>query len=251
MATFKIFQIYYEENQRASIYKHDSVCGVYNPAPSTYNFEDQYYTFENKIIAERVNASLDSDYVGVWSHKHYEKLNPRSYDGAFSKIKAKEIEMNNFMQWMQNTINKNNFDVLGFHRMYNGYHKIHMIEHADKWHKNFKNALTHLIQKANVSINIQPPYEFVSLMNYQVARTDIYIEYVETVLKPIMNAMQDNEDKQLQEWLFTNADYKGEAFYNRTLQNISGTNHYTLHAFILERLFTLFINKKGLNCINY
>lgn len=247
MVNCKVIQIYYDKKQLDSLYQSEYIYHVYNPAPKKYNFEDQYYVLENKIIADQVPL-LDAHYVGVWSHKHYEKLIPNSADGTFNK---KDNNKDQFVDWFESRVDKKDFDILGFHRMWNNLHRKHMLTRANEWHPNFKNALQHLIKKSGVKLNLNPPYNFITLMNYQVARKEIYFDYISTVLRPILNAMLDKNDKQLQDWLHTDSKYEGAAKNEGTLLRIGNRPYYTLHTFILERLFTLYLNSRNFKCVNY
>lgn len=246
MASCKIFQVYYQDGQ--PLYNHPFIEPAYNPVPETFNFDDGYFLFENKIITEKINESIKEDFVGVWSHKHYEKIWHCSEDGQFSKTQGEAA----FMNWLENKINTSQFDVMGFHRRMNKYHKIFMITAAERFHPNFKVAIEYMVKKANLPVNMRPPFSYVTLMNYQIAKKDVYLRYIQKVLKPAIEIMMDKRETQLQKWLFSDSGYLGDAKYNNTLQRISGTNHYTMHTFILERLFTLFLNaNRHYKCINY
>lgn len=246
MEKFKVFQVYYEEGQ--DLYKHRNIIPVYNPVPNKFKFSDGYFLFENKIILDKITEDIEAEYVGVWSHKHYEKIWGTSEDEQFHKKQGEE----GFIKWFENKVNTEQFDVLGFHRKLNNYHKTFMITAAERFHPNFKVALDYIVKKANLPVNLKPPFSYVTLMNYQIAKKSVYLQYIDTVLRPAIDLMMDAKETQLQKWLFSDANYEGDAKHNGTLQKISGTNHYTMHTFILERLFTLFLNaNRHYKCINY
>lgn len=246
MATCKIFQVYYNEGQ--DLYKSNIVEPVYNPVPETYNFKDGYFLFENKVILDKITPSLDADYVGVWSHKHYEKMFHCSEDRLFTKTQGKEA----FINYMEQRVNSEQFDVMGFHRRMNKYHRTFMITAAERFHPNFKIAIDYIVKRANLPVNMKPPFSYVTLMNYQIAKKSVYLHYIDAVLKPAINLMMDESEKEMQRILFSDSGYEGAARNEQTLMKISGTPHYTMHSFILERLFTLFLNaNRYYKCINY
>lgn len=250
MDLYKIFQVYYDEKQRETLYDSVRIEPTFNPVPSAYSFRDAYYILENKVILDKITPEVDAEYVGVWSHKHYDKIWNFSQDERY--VKAKEGRKG-FVKWLDETVSKRDFDILGFHRHLNKYHKKHMLTMAERFHPRFNKLLKHLVNKAGVAkhVNLNPDFPFVTLMNYQLAKKDIYLDYIENVLKPVVDAMLDESDKNLQHWLFSDAGYNGDAKMEGTLMKIGGKPYYTMHTFILERLFTLYLNTKNYKCISY
>jgi len=72
--------------------------------------------------------------------------------------------------------------------------------------------------------------------NYQVCRTDLYQEFVEKMLKPAIEIMQDSRNPEFQAILHQDSLYRGSMSPAR-LTEIFGVSHYGLHPFLCERLF--------------
>lgn len=87
--------------------------------------------------------------------------------------------------------------------------------------------------------------------NHFVARKEIYLEYVETCLKPCIEFMSEREVfslpsgyRQKKERLAKTTNEVAE-----TLAKLGGVSDYPIAPFILERLFSIWIDKKNLKVV--
>lgn len=254
MDKFKALQIYYNQNQKEYLYDHKCIEPFYNEIPDKFRFEDGYFLLENKVILDNIEK-LDAEYVAVWSWRHFDKITGYSQDGSYQKSLGKEA----LVDWLILTLENESPDIVGFHRHLNKYHKLHLLTMADRFHPvshkpkvTFTDVLKILLNQAGIkNIRLNKEFDFVTLMNYQVVKKDLYLRYIEEMLRPVINVMMDKDNKELQPYLFSDSNYKGSAKNEGTLMKIGGQPHYTMHSFLLERLFTIWMNGKGFKFINY
>lgn len=213
----KLIQIYYLHEQRANCY----------PFAELYCNEGLTIFFENEVIKRFVLAA-DTDKIGVCSWKLKEKM-------RMNVCRPRELT--------EEIINSD-YNVLSF-TCNTKYHK--MLTAADHWHKGFRAA----IDKVCESIGQRCPGE-VKIPIYQnafMAKTEIYQDYVKNWLSPAMDAMIN--DPVLKEMVTVDSGYtnlaKKDAADQERLMNLIGMPFYPLAPFVLERLFSIYVQTKRIN----
>jgi hypothetical protein len=99
----------------------------------------------------------------------------------------------------------------------------------------------------SIGINVPDEVTYAIQENHFIAKRDIYHEYVEKALKPAMEFVRDKD-----------VFYKDSGYVNkkksvdeiRNYQTKSGRTDWPILPFILERLFSIWIEGKGFKVIN-
>lgn len=208
--TVDLFQVIYREEQRKECYPFSRIH---------FNTKLTHF-FENEVIKKLVLESK-ADKISVCSWKLRQKIR---WNVCHPRPLTEEVL-------------KTDYEVLSF-TCNTKYHQ--MMAAADKWHKGFseimKRLLAHIGQPMPSEIK-NPIYQ-----NHHCTQADIYKEYVNTWLIPIMEVMQ--EDKEC----WADSGYsdlaKQDALKPEQLQAAIGVPYYPMHPFLLERLFSIFCHNK-------
>lgn len=188
---YNIHQIYYDERTKKGL--NDAFTPYYNP-----NCSD---IFENQVIIDLIDKGehKKAKYFGVVSWKFKIKT---MHDGSILKeIKGVEDVYSFFSKW-----NNRNF-----------------LNLMEEWHKGSVEALKVCLQEAGLPVIDR--VNDVNLYNFQIAKSEIYEDYVNEWLKPIVYAMYNSSRaKEALSKVKTTGKYQ----------------KYPPHPFILERLFSLY-----------
>lgn len=210
------YQIYYAEEQKQEIY----------PFATPYYNEGLTIFFENEIIASLVPNSR-SDKIAVCSWKLKKKL--KWYMGKHRPITPELLE--------------SDYDVLSFTKNSN-YHQ--MLNCADTHHKGFKSIMKTLLEgigKKMVHEVKQPIYQ-----NHFSVRREIYQDYVKNWLIPCMEFIKN--DPGMYKMATVDSNYhnlnKKDAAKREYLMQKIGFPFYPLATFLLERLFSIYIETQKL-----
>lgn len=212
-----LIQIVYNEEQKAACYPFSTI--YFNDALTIF--------FENAIISSLVTAT-QAEKIGVCSWKLREKF-------RMNVCRPRELT--------EEIINSD-YDVLSF-TCNTKYHK--MLTAANHWHKGFRAA----IEKVCESIGQRCPGEVKNpiYQNAFTARTEIYQDYVKNWLNPAMEAMIN--DPELKEMVTVDSGYtnlaKKDAADQERLMRLIGMPFYPLCPFVLERLFSIYIQTRKIN----
>lgn len=228
--SLQFYQIYYQDEQLKECY--DFTTRHRNEKITDF--------FENRIIADLVPEST-ADYISVCSWR----LRKKRQDGWCPVILKGDLELS------EEKILSHDFDVavltprskshkmLGMSTLWHGGHT-----HNYAW----DNSIAELKKFINIPEEVKTPiYE-----NHFIARKEIYHEYVSSFLNPVMQYMSDRS------CFFVDAGYapKKERDKSEGIQAVeryrkeTGRNDWPIAPFILERLFSIFINDKQLKIIN-
>jgi hypothetical protein len=214
--TLDFFQIYYADEQREHLY----------PFAIPYKNERLTPYFENSVIAELVPKS-EADYISVCSWRLKEKRNDRIMQLKDTSLSYEKIV-------------EKDFDVAVLTPVSKSHQALHMAKH---WHgEPWINA----IDKLKDFIKVPRELSTIIYENHFIARKEIYHEYVHRVLLPCLNFMS------LHSVFYADADYakrKTEIERERYKQN-SGRADWPIAPFILERLFSIWIEGKGFRIVN-
>jgi hypothetical protein len=83
--------------------------------------------------------------------------------------------------------------------------------------------------------------------NYFIAKKDIYVKYVNEVLKPAVELLET--DEYLVSKIFNDANYPA-GLNKEDLKKYTGLEHYTFHAFVLERLLSVWLENNNNITVN-
>lgn len=210
-------QIIYEESQREHCY----------PFARIHKNEECTPFFENSVIADLVPNSK-GDYIGVCSYRLREKRNKTF--GASEGITYQRISEARF-----------DLGVLTPRT-----HK-DIIVKLMNWHP--RASVEAALKEFRKFIKFPDEVDHAIYENHFIARVDIYKEYVETCLKPAMEFMKDKPV------FFADAGYitrkrDKDLEHAQKLLASWGRTDYPLAPFILERLFSVWIQGKGFKVIN-
>lgn len=213
----ELIQIYYADYQKQYLF----------PCARPYFNDHLTIFFENSVIAKLV-MEAKTDKIGVFSWKLREKL--RWYIGKPRPVTQEVIETD--------------YDVLSFTRN-TKYHK--MLEAASVWHPEFRPTLDKICGRVGIKVpnEVKTPIYQNSFM----AKTDIYQDYVTTYLKPIMDLVES--DQEIYKLAISDSNYttlaKQDSASSEELQRKIGMPYYPIIPFILERLFSIYVENKNIN----
>lgn len=214
-------QIYYDDRQLPELY--DFAIPYKNPVVSVY--------FENEVISNVVPNS-DADFIGVGSWRLRQKREQGS-----CPIILKDTSLS------KEKILNQDADIMNL-RPFIKSHK--MLSMASNWHHpHWNDCLKELKKFIRVPDEVSNPiYE-----NHFIARKEIYYDYVLNTLRPCMAFIDDRMDvfgrpsgyvKKL-----AREPQRIEAYKKET-----GLDDWPMVPFVLERLFSIWIEGKGFKIVN-
>lgn len=201
-----IYQTYYNDTSKARL------DGRFK---SYYNENCDKY-MESSIIQNLASNNLiKGDYFGVVSSKISFKIDRWDYTNLIKEIKKSKYDFyyvgggaNHENVWLQaNRVHKTDFA---------------------KW-ANF------IFKEIGFDIDVLKLNTPLSFCNYHIAKSDLYLEWVNSCLNPCIDVMNNPSNKGLQNWLNNNSTYSG--IRPKECLKIFGRPYYTRHPFIAERLF--------------
>jgi hypothetical protein len=210
-----IHQIYFDDQSKK--YLKDFAVPYNN---SWHEGKAKQPAFENHIISELIkqDAHKQSNYFGVFSWQ-FETKNSYWLKNLFDDIEKFP-----------------NYDTYTF---YKAHTQPNVWRVAEGWHQGIIETSQHIFNRFNgvkiTAMNTPTIYQ-----NAHVTKSDIYQDYVETWLDPLMEIMADLEDIWLQEKLFIDTKYKSYRLDTKNLHNVTGVPYYPMHSFICERFFSTY-----------
>lgn len=193
------------------------------PFARIYKNETLTIFFENSVIAEQVLASkADKIAVCSWELKNKLKWNP-------------------FLQReLTQEILDSDYEVLSFTRNTNRHQ---MLRAADAWH----NGFTEIFDKILARIGVKRTFELKIpiYQNHFSAKLHIYQDYVNRYLLPVMDLISN--DKEINDMAMRDANYtKLKRGKSGNLQKFLGIDFYPIAPFLLERLFSVYVQNHGI-----
>lgn len=219
-----LFQILYDESQREQLY--DFAKPVFSVGLTPY--------FENQFIAALVPQS-QADYISVCSWRLRKKRNDAAhYLGGLNKDVLSLSKIEEAMP----------FDVAILTPHSPAHQPLAMAPnwHGKAWIDAFDAFKPFLRQFGKVPDELR----YAIYENHFIARKEIYHDYVSTYLLPAIRFIGDNPV------FFVDSLYvpkKKDQTEIARVQKLLKANDWPILPFILERLFSFFINDKGLNVI--
>lgn len=235
--TLDFIQIYYDDIQKDELYPFAQPYKNYGLTPF----------FENAVIAELVPTS-SADLIGVCSWALREK---RSIDkgGPVPIVLKGDITLN------EEKILANDFDVAILTPRSSTHKMLRMARtwHGHNWDEGFNVMRMFLYRELNTRVPEElrhPVYE-----NHFIAKREIYQDYVNNFLVPTMQFMTNNmkEIGATSCFLLPSGHAKRKRNNPEAVERVKkflGFEDYPIAPFLLERLFSIYINDKGLNVVN-
>jgi len=216
---YEVKQIYFNGESKANLL--DYFTPYHNDKPTVF--------LENTVISEQVKK-CNAQYFGVVSHNLRNKMNNFPYDRDEKQI-GKE-----YFEKVLPTCN-----ILVLQRVAGN-----MMQQLGEWHRGAKETLQAILDAVGYDFDVNGTVKNNIYSNHFIARYGIYEEYVRLLLDPAMKVME--EDKNIKRMCMVDSGYttlKGPLPEN--LQKAWGIGFWPMHAFLCERLFSIYINNKNYN----
>ena len=229
--TLSFTQIYFKDEQITSLY----------PFAKPYKNETLTDYFENDVIAKVVPQS-SADYIGVCSWRLKQKRGESSTP----------MVLNHKLELSEEKILSHDFDVAILTPRRPTFRMLDMAAnwHGKAWDDCFSVFNSEFLQPIGIKIpNVSEGEDLKHAIheNHFIASGEIYRAYVSEALAPAIHFMDTKE-------IFkTESGYihkKRDTQEIKAYQNASGRYDWPMAPFILERLFSIWINDKNLKVIN-
>lgn len=214
----ELLQIYYKDEQLKELY----------PCAIPYKNEGLTIFFENEIISRlAMESKADKIAVCSWKLRMKQRYN--------FPPKSREITQE---------LLESQYDVLSFTK--NSRHHT-MLAAAEQWHPGFRTTLTKIVEGIgkNMPLEVKKPV----YQNHFSAKSEIYHDYLTEYLNPAMQLIKN--DPEIYQLAIQDSNYsqlmKKDAVSPEYLQEKIGMPYYPLCPFLLERLFSIFLDKKNIN----
>jgi len=228
------YQIYFKDEQLPNLY------------PFAIPFKNETLTdyFENDVIARLVPES-NADYISVCSWRLKQKRGESSTP----------IVLNHKLELDEQKILSQDFDVAILTPRRAGFRALYMAAnwHGKAWHDAFSVFSDGFLRPHGISVpkNYEDldgeDLKYAIHENHFIAARNIYQSYVSTVLRPAIEfCSKEDVFKMDSGYIHKKRDTKEIQAY----QKASGRQDWPIAPFILERLFSIWINDKNLNVIN-
>lgn len=215
----RVRQIYYREDQL-------SKC----------EFEPYYNPLANEFLESKVILDLykTGDHVG---HDYY---------GVVSwRFKDKVPMDRNLLEVLMENETSDIVSFMGKFKMGVGSGKVDSVWlHADRWHRDFSKIGNMLSERLGWGVDVTKLKTPIVYYNYWIARNEVFEDFCKEMLEPALFIMSNEEDKELQELLWRDADYRNSAGTNLDMEGclkVFGVPYYPYHPFVAERLISTYI----------
>lgn len=219
-------------------YNDDQVKHLYSFA-SPYKNEVVTDFFENKIIAERVPA-VNAEYIGVCSWRLREKRQSGKCPIILGITNADDLSKEKILSSGADIINL---------RPFSPSHQ--MLANAAMWHGGPQHnyAWENAIEELRTFIHIPDEVKIPIYENAFTARGSIYVDYVVNCLAPVMDFMSTRPV------FFADGGYaekkaRTEPNSVEDYKKMTGRNDWPIAPFVLERLFSIWINNRNYSIVN-
>ena len=221
-----------EKIKLAQIYYNDATRKMVN-TPFAIDGSKANPFLENFIIAREISGLnpglFEGEYIGILSARFEEKLvwrqSVNSIKGAIETIEDDGYSA----------------DVYSFFKSFT---TRNVWTKAEQWQPGILEIATKLFKEfeRTSGITIGSLTELETPIVYQnafIAKTDVYFDYVNTWLIPLIAIMHNN--KQLKPLLMQDAKYKASKLNKSECERVFGVPHYTFHPFVCERFFSTYL----------
>jgi hypothetical protein len=212
-------QIYFDESQKEELF------------PFAKPFFNRNLTpyFENTVISDLVKQS-EAEKISVCSWALKRKLELRV---------PPRTELTEEVLY-------SDYDILSFNKS----SKTHdMMIALEVWHPGSKVILSEICKE--IGFPMPEKIKWPIYQNAFIARADVYKDYVVNFLDPAMEAME--ETQRIRNMLFVDSHYKytilNQPVDYKNIKEKLGLPFVPMHPFILERCFSIYLQKKNLNVV--
>lgn len=229
--TLDFYQVYYEKEQRQELY--DFAIPYLNIELTPY--------FENSIIRSLVIDST-ADFISICSWKLKRK---RSSMPAIYVLKENALALN------EQTILSKDFDVAILTPRLAGHKTLFMSQHwhGQAWIESFATLSSFLKTKLRIDVPLELKHAIYE--NHFIAKGDIYREYVLSCLMPVMEFMEENKFIfQAPSGYRKHKERIGDFVSIEQYEKITKIKDWPISVFLLERLFSIWINDKNYAVVN-
>lgn len=210
-----VWQIYYDKSQEKTL----------EPYASRYFVEGLSPFFENHVIAQH-EFGLSKQYTGIFSHAY--------------KLAWKNPAKHTITHLLENIGEYDAISPCGHWGKGDGY-----FQAMERFHPGALKIAEMLLSKMGLPPTSEVIVDAHYYFNAFIARTSVYVHYVEEFLKPAMELMETGEE--LRPLCWQDARYartKGVELRMR-MQVLLGVPYYPMHPFVLERMFAYWCKVKG------
>jgi hypothetical protein len=225
VAKYRAYQIAFDEHSKANVNK-DFAWTYFQKETTPY--------FENAVMLKLVNAGAhkQADYFAVLSHKFFDD----TLNSELKPITQKEIE--------DSLGDTDVVSFFGFKR-----NNFEIFQHAEKVHKGIADCYRELFRLLGKTYNPLEQMRFVVYRNAFFARSEVYERYVKEMLEPCIELMNDKKNHLLYQAIWKDSRYpyqesrfqKHEGLREKFVHDM-GVPYYPFHTFILERMFSYWLN---------
>lgn len=209
MKNIKIYSIVYNDEQVIEYQRYDN--------SHIKTIKDFSYLFEYNVLIDVIdNFNVKEDYLGIFSHKFPFKT------GLFKKK----------LYWLLE--NNPDFDIYGLCLQYNLRGKY--LDFTEKVHPGFKQLFYPLCKDLGLEVK---ELEYVIYSNFVIMKTDIYRDYVNTIIKPAIYLLETK----YKDLAWKDSNYKG--LPRDQLKLHTELDYYPMFTFVLERLLNMYINNNN------
>lgn len=226
------FQIYYNKDQIKELY--DFATPIFNQSLTSY--------FENSVIASVVPAS-SADFISVASWRLKQKRS------AFPSKKV--LKATGSFELTKELILSTEFDIAILTPRFPEHKMLFMARHwhGQAWGNSF--YLLSSFLRNNLGILVPSELNYSIYENHFIARREVYRDYIEKCLAPVIHFMEDNSAVFSQDAGYrARKEMTGDIDSIRAYENTTGRKDWPIGVFLLERLFSIWINEKNLCVIN-
>jgi hypothetical protein len=227
--TLDFYQIFYRDEQREHLY--DFSIPYRNDKPTLF--------LENDVIRTIVPQSK-ADLIGVysWQLKRKRNVMPTKYvlKGGDSSLSRQRIF-------------RHPFDVAILTPRLAGHKTFFMAAHwfGKIWTEAFLVLSEFLTEELRINMSNELTYALYE--NHFIARGPLYREYVQSCLEPVMEFMRQEPIFFRPSGYRKHKEYRAEFDQINHYKEATGMNDWIIGVFLLEHLFSTWINDKNLNVV--
>lgn len=213
---YKIYNVIYDINQE----KNCEFIPLFNPVSK---IEEKSYLFEWNPIISVMDKPKESEYIGIFSWKFGLKT------GMFCKKinhlidTNKSAEVYTFCRSLAHIGNK-------------------YYDFSNKYHPGLLEVLRVLCKELQLPIN-EPKHIVYS--NFVLVKWEIYKDFIETIIKPAIALLEDDYEH----LAWKNANYR-DGLQFEELKKYTELDFYPMHTFVLERLWSAYLEKNNYSVLN-
>ena len=200
---YRIIQIFFNDETRKQCYDNPNIEPFYNSEVTPY--------FENSVICQVKALIPNYDYFGVWSWKHYQKVQGHKFTFPEMEKILPSVDVLAFQRFLRNG------------RIFSG-----------DYEKTYEAIFNEVMIRLNLKYRFPGRAAFIVMQNHFICKSHIYSEYIERILEPAMKIIDSIPAA------------SGYVEYRDNKAKIK--EGYTYKPFLCEKLFSAFLNEREYIC---